>query len=147
MLFRSVRDPDGHRLELYTSDYFTMDHDHEPLRWSLKDPRRQTLWGAPAPRSWFEEGTPFTGQAVREPSFVAAALVVKHTDVVATLPGHIGHMLARELNLRIIRPPLVLPRVPIGLYWHERAHRDEANRWLRSIFIRLFTGDPWAEVR
>ena len=47
------------------------DHDHEPLRWSLKDPRRQTLWGAPAPRSWFEEGTPFTGQAVREPAFVA----------------------------------------------------------------------------
>ena len=45
--FLYVRDPDGHRLELYTSDYFTGDHDHEPLRWSLKDPRRQTLWGAP----------------------------------------------------------------------------------------------------
>ena len=69
--FLYVRDPDGHRLELYTSDYFTGDHDHEPLRWSLKDPRRQTLWGAPAPRSWFEEGSPFTGQAVREPAFVA----------------------------------------------------------------------------
>src|SRR5262249_57293088 len=66
-----VRNPDGHRLELYTSDYFTGDHDHEPLRWSLKDPRRQTLWGSPAPRSWFEEGSPFTGQAVREPRFVA----------------------------------------------------------------------------
>ena len=69
--FLYVRDPDGHRLELYTSDYFTGDHDHEPLRWSLKDPRRQTLWGAPAPRSWFEQGSPFTGQAVREPAFVA----------------------------------------------------------------------------
>ena len=69
--FLYVRDPDGHRLELYTSDYFTGDHDHEPLRWSLKDPRRQTLWGAPAPRSWFEEGSPFAGQAVREPAFVA----------------------------------------------------------------------------
>ncbi len=69
--FLYIRDPDGHRLELYTSDYFTGDHDHEPLRWSLKDPRRQTLWGAPAPRSWFEQGSPFTGQAVREPAFVA----------------------------------------------------------------------------
>ena len=69
--FLYVRDPDGHRLELYTSDYFTGDHDHEPLRWSLKDPRRQTLWGAPAPRSWFEQGSPFPGQAVREPLFVA----------------------------------------------------------------------------
>jgi catechol 2,3-dioxygenase len=67
--FLYVRDPDGHRLELYTSDYFTMDHDHEPMRWSLKDPRRQTLWGAPAPRSWFEQGSPFPGQAMREPLF------------------------------------------------------------------------------
>jgi len=58
-------------LELYTSDYFTMDHDHEPMRWSLKDPRRQTLWGAAAPRSWFEQGSAFPGQAVREPLFVA----------------------------------------------------------------------------
>ncbi len=69
--FLYVRDPDGHRLEIYTSDYNTMDHDHEPLRWSLKDPRRQTLWGAPAPRSWFEQGSVFVDQPVREPAFVA----------------------------------------------------------------------------
>src|SRR6266481_6386030 len=73
--FLYIRDPDGHRLELYTSDYFTMDHDHEPMRWSLKDPRRQTLWGAPAPRSWFEQGSPFPGQAIREPLFVADVTV------------------------------------------------------------------------
>jgi catechol 2,3-dioxygenase len=73
--FLYVRDPDGHRLELYTSDYFTMDHDHEPLRWSLNDPRRQTLWGAPAPRSWFEEGSPFPAVEVREPAFVARVTV------------------------------------------------------------------------
>ena len=69
--FLYVRDPDGHRLEIYTSDYNTMDHDHEPLRWSLKDPRRQTLWGAPAPRSWFEQGSVFVDQPVRDPAFVA----------------------------------------------------------------------------
>ncbi|MET0222239.1 MAG: 3,4-dihydroxyphenylacetate 2,3-dioxygenase [Tardiphaga sp.] len=69
--FLYVRDPDGHRVELYTSDYQTMDPDHEPLRWSLKDPRRQTLWGAPAPRSWFEQGSAFVGQDVRPPLFRA----------------------------------------------------------------------------
>lgn len=73
--FLYVRDPDGHRLEIYTSDYNTMDHDHEPLRWSLRDPRRQTLWGSPAPRSWFEEGSPFVGQAVREAKFKADVIV------------------------------------------------------------------------
>jgi catechol 2,3-dioxygenase len=65
--FLYLRDPDGHRVELYTSDYLTVDRDFEPIGWKLSDPQRQTLWGAPAPRSWFEEGTPFEGTEVGEP--------------------------------------------------------------------------------
>lgn len=59
--FLYVRDPDGHRIEIYCSDYQTVDPDLEPIRWSLTDPQRQTLWGAPAPKSWFEEGSIFEG--------------------------------------------------------------------------------------
>ena len=59
--FLYVLDPDGHRIEIYCSDYQTVDPDLEPIKWDLKDPQRQTLWGAPAPRSWFENGSPFTG--------------------------------------------------------------------------------------
>ena len=59
--FLYVRDPDGHRIEIYCSDYQTVDPDLEPIKWSLTDPQRQTLWGAPAPRSWFEEGSVFEG--------------------------------------------------------------------------------------
>jgi catechol 2,3-dioxygenase len=73
--FLYVRDPDGHRLELYTSDYQTMDPDHEPIRWSLRDPRRQTLWGSPAPKSWFEEGSNFPGVELREAAFKANVIV------------------------------------------------------------------------
>lgn len=73
--FLYVRCPDGHRVEIYTSDYQTMDTDHEPLRWSLRDPRRQTLWGQPAPRSWFEEGSAFAGVTEREATFQAQVLV------------------------------------------------------------------------
>ncbi|MCW1934740.1 3,4-dihydroxyphenylacetate 2,3-dioxygenase [Pararhodobacter zhoushanensis] len=62
--FLYVRDPDGHRIEIYCSDYQTVDPDLEPIRWDLKDPQRQTLWGAPAPRSWFEEGSVFEGAAL-----------------------------------------------------------------------------------
>jgi catechol 2,3-dioxygenase len=59
--FLYIRDPDGHRIEIYCSDYQTVDPDLEPIKWDLKDPQRQTLWGAPAPRSWFEEGSLFEG--------------------------------------------------------------------------------------
>jgi catechol 2,3-dioxygenase len=74
--FLYVRDPDGHRTEFYTSDYLTVDPDFEPIRWSLRDPRRQTLWGTPAPRSWFEEGAPFPGVPLRAP-------VHEHKPIVA----------------------------------------------------------------
>jgi len=37
--FVYLRDPDGHRIELYACDYYTGDPDHKPLRWSVNDPR------------------------------------------------------------------------------------------------------------
>jgi catechol 2,3-dioxygenase len=54
-LFVYVRDPDGNRFELYTGDYLTVDPGVEPIRWKLDNPRRQTLWGPPPPRRWFDE--------------------------------------------------------------------------------------------
>ncbi len=73
--FLYVRDPDGHRIEIYCSDYLTVDPDLEPIKWSLKDPQRQTLWGAPAPKSWFEEGSVFEGVAPREAILKAQPIV------------------------------------------------------------------------
>ncbi len=55
--FLYLRDPDGHRIELYTGDYLSADPDWKPLRWELKDPQRQTFWGAPAPERWFLEAS------------------------------------------------------------------------------------------
>ncbi|MAY87771.1 MAG: 3,4-dihydroxyphenylacetate 2,3-dioxygenase [Pseudooceanicola sp.] len=73
--FLYVRDPDGHRIEIYCSDYQTVDPDMEPIRWSLTDPQRQTLWGAPAPRSWFEEGSVFAGVTPQEARLKAQPIV------------------------------------------------------------------------
>ncbi|MEL7098345.1 MAG: 3,4-dihydroxyphenylacetate 2,3-dioxygenase [Pseudomonadota bacterium] len=73
--FLYIRDPDGHRIEIYCSDYQTVDPDHEPIHWDLKDPQRQTLWGAPAPRSWFEEGSQFEGAETQEPALKAQPIV------------------------------------------------------------------------
>lgn len=73
--FLYVRDPDNHRIEIYCSDYQTVDPDLEPIHWDLKDPQRQTLWGAAAPRSWFEEGSVFTGVDTSEPSLKAQPII------------------------------------------------------------------------
>lgn len=73
--FLYVRDPDGHRIEIYCSDYLTVDPDLKPIKWDLKDPQRQTLWGAPAPRSWFEEGSEFEGVDIAEAVLRAQPIV------------------------------------------------------------------------
>jgi catechol 2,3-dioxygenase len=73
--FLYLRDPDGHRVELFNSDYLTVDPDLEPIRWGLRDPQRQTLWGAPAPKCWFEEGSVFENLAVRAPELAAQPIV------------------------------------------------------------------------
>ena len=59
-LFVYIRDPEGNRFELYTGDYLTTDRDAAPVRWNLENPRRQTLWGPPPPRRWFEESMSVT---------------------------------------------------------------------------------------
>jgi hypothetical protein len=53
-----LRDPDGHRLEVYTSDYYTGDPDHPVLRWSVLDPRRRDFWGNAVIPSWYSEASP-----------------------------------------------------------------------------------------
>lgn len=73
--FLYIRDKDGHRTEIYCSDYQTVDPDLEPIKWDLKDPQRQTLWGAAAPRSWFELGSAFEGVTQRESDLKAQPII------------------------------------------------------------------------
>ncbi|MGR3503480.1 3,4-dihydroxyphenylacetate 2,3-dioxygenase [Pseudaestuariivita sp.] len=73
--FLYILDPDGHRIEIYCSDYQTVDPDLEPIKWDLTDPQRQTLWGAAAPRSWFENGSPFVGVDTQESGLGASPII------------------------------------------------------------------------
>lgn len=53
-----LRDPDGHRIEIYTTDYFTGDPDHEPIRWDVHDERRRDFWANPIVPTWYEGSVP-----------------------------------------------------------------------------------------
>lgn len=49
-----LRDDDGHRVEVYTTDYFTGDPDHETLRWDYRDERRRDFWANPIVPTWYQ---------------------------------------------------------------------------------------------
>ena len=72
--FVYLRDPDGHRIELYSCDYYTGDPDHQPLRWSVNDPRCRSFYGTRAPDSWYEESSLLLGPN-GEPVPIASANV------------------------------------------------------------------------
>ena len=63
--FVYLRDPDGHRIELFTGDYYTGDPDHEPIRWSASDARRRTFWGPPRSRQLVRGGLARTSRTGR----------------------------------------------------------------------------------
>ena len=66
-LFVYLRDPDGHRVELFTSHYQAIDIETEPIRWELSNTRRSQLWGMPASKRWFFEASSFRGKETRPP--------------------------------------------------------------------------------
>lgn len=83
--FVYLRDPDGHRIELYSCDYYTGDPDHKPLRWSVNDPRCRSFWGARAPDSWYDESSLLLGPD-GEPVAIEPANVderAQHSEVLA----------------------------------------------------------------
>jgi catechol 2,3-dioxygenase len=65
-LFAYFRDPDGHRIELFTTHYQMMDIENEPVRWNVSYLKNRP-WGFPAQKSWFEEAMAFDGVAARPP--------------------------------------------------------------------------------
>ena len=76
------------------------------------------------------------------PSFTSAAHIALHTDAIATIPLRLARPLARDLGLVLARLPIELPPLQLALYWHERSHRDPANRWLRDFVLTTLTSTP-----
>lgn len=67
MLFVYLRDPDGHRVELFNSHYQTIDTEIEPVRWDAASLSTSVRWGLPAPHRWYFEATKFEGAKIIEP--------------------------------------------------------------------------------
>jgi DNA-binding transcriptional LysR family regulator len=72
------------------------------------------------------------------PGFLGLATIVASTDLVATVPRHIGETLAQGPAIRVVRCPVRIAGFTVKQYWHERYHHDPGHRWLRSLAFQLF---------
>ena len=75
------------------------------------------------------------------PGFLGIPAIVSTTDLIVTLPRHIGETLAKVSNLQVFSCPVPIPTFTVKQHWHARYHRDAANRWLRNVCAELFLKD------
>jgi len=75
---------------------------------------------------------------LRAHSFTVAAFLMRDTDLVLTLPKRSGILLAKELKLKVLAPPIEFRRLEINQYWHERFHHDAGHQWFRGVVADLF---------
>jgi DNA-binding transcriptional LysR family regulator len=63
------------------------------------------------------------------PHFIGAMSAVAASDLVAMLPRR---LVEGRPDLRAFEPPLEVPGFEMGMFWHERRHRDPGHCWLRE---------------
>ena len=66
-LFVYFRDPEGHRVELFTTHYQCADIENEPVRWDVSYLANRP-WGFPPRERWYEEASLFAGIRPNYPS-------------------------------------------------------------------------------
>jgi DNA-binding transcriptional LysR family regulator len=72
---------------------------------------------------------------VRIPQYLSAPHFVISSDLLWCVPKVLAHTLACYFPLVIKELPQPLPEFEIALYWHDRYHRDPANKWLRQFIV------------
>jgi DNA-binding transcriptional LysR family regulator len=74
------------------------------------------------------------------PGFLGLGAILSSTDLLATLPRHIGENLAGSHGLAVHACPVNVPLFTVKQHWHARYHQDPANQWLRGLCADLFIG-------
>jgi DNA-binding transcriptional LysR family regulator len=74
---------------------------------------------------------------MKVPSFLAVARIVAQTELLVIVPRRLGEALAQQERVRLLEPPVKLPRFAVKQHWHERFHADAGNAWLRGTLALL----------
>lgn len=83
---------------------------------------------------------------VRLPQYLSAAHFLIESDLVWIAPEILAERLSRYYPLVCQPEPLGLAPFEIGLYWHDRYHRDPANQWLRSMILSQLNAEAMRPV-
>lgn len=72
---------------------------------------------------------------IRLPQYLSAPHLIISSDLIWCAPVELAQTLSEYYPLVLKPMPLELPSFEIALYWHDRFHRDPANKWLRELIV------------
>jgi len=72
------------------------------------------------------------------PHFMSIPFIIAATDLVVTVPYAVGESFAGTAGIRLVQPPLEIPKFDLKQHWHRRYHKDAESMWIRSVVAKLF---------
>mgnify|MGYP006315772815 CR=1 FL=1 len=72
------------------------------------------------------------------PSFLTIITTLPHSDILFTVPRLVGVKLAQLLKAQLLELPVDIPGFTVHQFWHERYHKDPANKWFREIMREMY---------
>jgi DNA-binding transcriptional LysR family regulator len=73
--------------------------------------------------------------AVVLPHFLVAPFLIARSDLVLTVAESVAKAFTSFLPVRLVAPPIELPRATYSQLWHERSHHDAGHAWLRRRVV------------
>ncbi len=69
--------------------------------------------------------------ALQVPHILVIPQILKDTPYLVTLPRKLAEALDVTF-LKMLKPPMEMPEIPVMQYWHEALNNDPAHQWLRK---------------
>jgi DNA-binding transcriptional LysR family regulator len=82
---------------------------------------------------------------IEVPTYLALISVVGCSDLIATIPALAVKLAPAPQQLATCELPFSIPFSQVKQHWHPRLHHDAGNRWLRTLFVQLFSGTSTRE--
>lgn len=86
------------------------------------------------------ENIPAANFAVVVPNFLTAITTLPSSDALFTVSRHAGEHIAQLLGAQALELPVEIPGFTVRQFWHERFHKDPANKWFRDLIYVLLAG-------
>jgi DNA-binding transcriptional LysR family regulator len=75
--------------------------------------------------------------ALQVPGFQSMPIIVRNTNFICTLPRRMAKVYETDFQLKTLKTPLDLPRLPLYLVWSKSMERDRAHEWFRDSLHEL----------